>query len=139
MGFERRTVVVLAALGVVCAAWALAVDAGPAGLPEFVPAAGDPAREADAAPSPPAEPPATAAAPPAAEDPAAAIAEGLGMLLGPTDGAAAARTPGAAGRVRGYRESGLRILDERSRREFREAAWKELAQEFIRPTSHLAG
>ena len=123
MGFQRRTVVVLAALAVVCAGWALAVDGGPEGVPEFVAAAGDRAREAEAAPAPPAEPPAAASAPVPTEDPTAELAERLGALLLAPGDAPSGGTPGDAGRVRGYRGSGLRILDERSRGEFREAAW----------------
>lgn len=126
MGFQRRTVVVLAALAVVCAGWALAVDGGPEGLPEFVAAAGDPAREADAAPTPPAEPPAAASAPVPAADPADELAARLDALLHSRPDAPSGSTPGDAGRARGYGGSGLRILDERSRGEFREAAWKEL-------------
>ena len=128
MILERRTVVVLAAVAVGCAGWALAVDGDPVGLPEFTPSAGEPLREPSAAPARPAAPPFTdpEPAPLAGEDAAAALADRMGSLLAPLAGAPAGTEPFTARRGRGYRESGLRILDERSRREFREAAWKEL-------------
>ncbi|HEU4395218.1 MAG TPA: HEAT repeat domain-containing protein [Planctomycetota bacterium] len=127
MGFERRTVVVLAALAVVCAGWALAVDGGRAGLPEFTPFAADPVPDPVASPAPP-DPARPGSSGPREPEPEsdAALAEALGTLLDSPAGQPPGAAPGAAGRVRGYRESGLRILGERSRREIREAAWKEL-------------
>jgi hypothetical protein len=124
MRIDRGTIAVVALVAVGCAWWALLHDSGPAAPPEFVPAAGDGAREAEAAPAPP-DPSADRARSPG-DDPDLALLEALDSLLARPAGASSGGTPGAPERRRGFRESGLRILDERSRTEMRETAWKEL-------------